>query len=234
MKINFHYILIFIISAAFMSCEKDNYEEPSSLLSGRLVYQGNPLYLEFNRVSYDLYQDDFGKIGPLGSTFTSEGAFSHLLFNGTYKMVVPEGQGPFLWENLAETGQDTLIINLNGNVNMDIEVIPYWMINNTNFSASANSVTGTFALQQIVTDAKAKNIENVTIYISKTQFANSQTNVVINSVEGSAITDPSNISLNVTVPNLVPAQNYVFASIGVKFEGVDDMLFSPTQKLTIN
>lgn len=216
-----------------MSCEKDNYDEPDALLTGRLVYQGNPIHVEYNRVSYDLYQDGFGKTGPLSSTFTQDGEFSHLLFDGIYKMVVPEGQGPFLWENLGDTGQDTLVITLNGGVNIDVEVVPFWTINNTQFSGSANNVTGTISLNQIVTDANAKIIENVTLYISKTQFANSQTNVAISSLEGSAITDLTNVSLNVTVPNLVPAQNYVFASVGVKFEGVDDLLFSPTQKIEI-
>lgn len=233
MKSKFHYIISIILGVALMSCELDNYEAPSSLLSGRLVYQGTPLHFEYNRVSYDLYQDGFGKTGPLGSTFTSEGAFSHLLFDGTYKMVVPDGQGPFLWENLGDTGQDTLVIVLNGNTNMDIEVTPYWMVRNAQFSASGGNVIGTIGLEQIVTDANAKDIEGVTLYISKTLFANSQTNVAFSSIAGSAITDVNNVSLSVAVPTLVPAQNYVFASIGVKFAGVDDLLFSPTQKITI-
>ncbi|MEQ9443188.1 MAG: DUF3823 domain-containing protein [Cyclobacteriaceae bacterium] len=232
MKNTIQYILVIALSTAMMSCAKDNYEPPSSLLSGRITYQGNPLNFEYNRVSYELYQDGFGKTGPLSSTFTPEGEFSHLLFNGTYKMVVPNGQGPFLWGAEADM-PDTVNITVSGNTEMDFEVIPYWMIRNPQLSGSGSEVTGTFALEQIVTDANARDIESVTLYVSKTMFANSQTNVVTNAMEGGAITDMGNVMLQATVPDLVPTQNYVFASIGVKLAGVDDLIFSPTQKIDL-
>ncbi|MEK6481011.1 DUF3823 domain-containing protein [Catalinimonas sp. 4WD22] len=240
MKIKFHYIISLALSTALFSCEKDNYEAPSSLLSGRLLYQGTPLNFEYNRVSYELYQDGFGKTGPLnagipnvqGSFFTSEGEYSQLLFNGTYKMVVPNGQGPFLWGEEADM-PDTVIINVSGNTHQDFEVIPFWMIRNTQLSGSGNQVSGTFALEQIVTDANARDIESVTLYVSKTLFANSQTNVATNTIEGNALIDLSNVSLSATVPELVPTQSYVFASIGVKLTGIDDMIFSPTQKIDL-
>lgn len=232
MKIKFHYIILLALGIALMSCELDNYEPPTSQLSGRIMYQGTPLNFEYNRVSYELYQEGFGKTGPLGSTFTSEGAFSQLLFDGTYKMVVPNGQGPFLWGEEADM-PDTVAITVSGNTEQDFEVLPYWMIRNTQLSGSGNQVTGTCALEQIVTDANAKAIESVTLYVSKTLFANSQSNVAINEIEASAITDINNVSLSATVPDLIPAQNYVFASIGVKLAGVDDMIFSPTQRLDL-
>jgi hypothetical protein len=233
MKIKFHHILLLALSTAIMSCELDNYEPPTSQLSGRIVYQGEPLHFEYNRVSYELYQDGFGKTGPMSSTFTSDGEFSHVLFDGTYKMVVPDGQGPFIWENVGNTESDTLIINVNGSTEMDIEVLPFWMIRNTALTGSGNQVTGSFDLEQIITDANARAIESITLYVSKTLFANSQTNVATSMIEGSAITDVNDLSLSVTVPELVPAQNYVFASIGVKLVGTDDLIFSPTQKIEL-
>ena len=48
---------------------------------------------------------------------------------------------------------------------------------------------------------------------------------------GSAITDPNNISLTVAVPSITPTQNYVFARIGVKIAGVEDLLFSALKKI---
>ncbi len=233
MKMKFHYIILLALGTALMSCEKDNYEPPTSLLSGRVVYQGTPLNFEYDRVSYDLYQDGFGKTGPLGSTFTSEGAFSQLLFDGAYKMVIPGGQGPFVPLQTDAGTPDTIRISVNGNTTMDIEVTPYWMVRNTQLSAGGGQVTGTFALEKIITNANAKDVESVTLYVSKTLFANSQTNVATAVIEGGAITDVNNISLSATVPELVPAQNYVFASIGVKLAGVDDYIFSPTQKINL-
>ena len=233
MKIRFYYILFFALSTVVLSCKKDNYAEPGAKLNGRIVYKGEPLNFEYNRVSYELYQPGFGKTGPIGSVFTPEGAFSHILFDGNYKLVVPAGQGPFVWKQTLAGKPDSIAITLKGNTNMDIEVMPYFMIRTPQLSFADGKVTGTCKLEKIVTDANAKNIERVTLYISKTQFADSQTNVATANLAGSAITDVNNVSLSVTVPVLIPAQTYVFARIGVKFSGVDDMIFAPTKKITL-
>lgn len=232
MKIRFYYMLFFALSTVVLSCKKDNYEEPAATLTGRIVYKGEPLNFEFNRVSYELYQPGFGKTGPIGSVFTPEGGFSHVLFDGNYKLVVPAGQGPFVWKQTAAGKPDSIAITLKGNTNLDIEVMPYFMIRTPQLSFAGGKVTGTCKLEKIVTDGNAKNIERVTLYISKLQFADSQTNVAIANLAGSAITDINNVSLIVTVPTLIPTQNYVYARIGVKFSGVDDMIFAPTKKIT--
>jgi len=232
MKIKFHYILFLAISTVLYSCKKDNYEAPKASLTGRIVYKGEPLNFEYNRVTYELYQPGFGKTGPITSIFTPEGSFVHLLFDGNYKMVVPAGQGPFVWKQTAAGKPDSVAITLKGSTNLDIEVLPYFMVKSPLISYAAGKVTGTCKLEKIVTDANAKTIERVTLYISKTQFADSQTNVASVNLAGAAITDLNNVSLSVTVPVLTPTQNYVFASIGVKFSGVDDMIFAPTKKIT--
>ncbi len=232
MKIIFQYIIVLAVALGFMSCEVDNYEEPKALLTGTIMYEGEPLGFQHNRVSYELYQDGFGKVGPIANTFTPEGELSQLLFNGTYKMVVPRGQGPFLWGSAIDA-QDTVVINVDGNTTMDFEVLPYWMIRNPQLAAGSGNVTATFSLEQIVTDANAKAIENVTLYLSKTVFASSDNNVATTVIGGGDIADVSNISLSAAVPTLVPTQSYIFARIGVKFAGVDDMLFAPVQKLDL-
>jgi len=226
------YIIVLSVAVVFMSCEKDNYEPPTSLFTGKIMYQGTPLGFQHNRVSYELYQDGFGKIGPIASTFTPEGEFSQLLFDGAYKMVVPRGQGPFLWGSVADR-QDTVHLNVNGNTNMDFEVLPFWMIRNTQVSASGRNVSASCSLEQIVTGVDAKDIENVTLYISKTVFASSDNNVATTVINGEDIANVSDINLSAVVPELTPTQNYVFARIGIKFIGVDDMLFAPVQKLNL-
>lgn len=231
MKI-FQYIFCLVLITTLLSCEKDNYEEPSATLTGRIVYKGEPLNFEYNRVNYELYQPGFGKTGPIGSTFTPEGSFSQVLFDGNYKFVVPAGQGPFVWKKTAAGKPDSVAITLNGNTNIDIEVMPYFMIRTPQLTYAGGKVTGTCKLEKVVTDINAKNIERVTLYISKLQFADSQTNIATTNLAGSAITDLNNVSLTATVPTLVPTQNYVYARIGVKFSGVDDMIFGPTAKLS--
>ncbi len=47
-----------------------------------------------------------------------------------------------------------------------------------------------------------------------------------------AATDLNNLQLSVPIPAITPAQNYVFARVGVKIAGVEDRLYSPIQKIT--
>ena len=96
MKFTKYRLDCYCASLWYLSCKKDNYEAPSSTLSGRLVYGGDSIGLEKDQVPFELYQYGFGKVGALGATFTPEGRYSALLFDGEYKMIIPTSQGPFL------------------------------------------------------------------------------------------------------------------------------------------
>jgi hypothetical protein len=231
MRIKLHYIILLAGSAVIFSCKKDNYEAPSSSLSGKLVYKGEAFGVEKDQVPFQIYQYGFGKVGPIGQSFAQEGTYSALLFNGEYKLIVPNGQGPFLWKKTAAGDPDTLVINMNGNQIMDLEVTPYYMIRNPQIATAAGKVNATFKAEKIITDANAKNIENVGLYINRTQFVSPGNNIANTVLAGSAITDPNNLSLSVTIPTLTPAQNYVFARIGLKIANVEDRIFSPLVKL---
>jgi hypothetical protein len=231
MRIKLHYIILLAGSAIILSCKKDNYEAPSSSLSGKLVYKGEGFGVEKDQVPFQIYQYGFGKVGPIGQSFAQEGTYSALLFDGEYKLIVPNGQGPFLWKKTAAGNPDTLVINMNGTQVMDLEVTPYYMIRNPQIATAAGKVNATFKAEKIITDANAKNIENVGLYINRTQFVSPGNNIANTVLAGSAITDPNNLSLSVTIPTLTPAQNYVFARIGLKIANVEDRIFSPLVKL---
>ena len=236
MKVKPHYITFLVaVCILFVSCEKDNYEEPNSKLAGRIVYNGEPVGVEHNQVPYELYQSGFGKVGAIGSSFGQDGSFSALLFDGTYKLIIPNGQGPFKWKQTAAGNPDSVVINLTGSQNLDIDVVPYYMIRTPQLTAAGGKVTGTFKIEKVVVDATAKDIESVNIYINKTQFVsgNGDYNIANAGKDGSAITDPNNVSLEVSIPTMTPTQNYVFARIGLKIVGVEDRIFSPVQKITL-
>lgn len=234
--------LIFLLVAGICSCKKDNYAVPGSKLTGALMYKGDSIHVEYDRVPFQLYQLGLGKVGQIGAfsdrggvtstTFEQNGTYSALLFDGEYKFIIPNGQGPFLWKKTSVGNPDTLAISVKGNTSMNIEVTPYYMIRNPQISASGSNVTATFKLEKIVTDANAKDVENVTLFINKTQYVSGANNLKNAGMQGSAITDPNNISLTVAIPSITPTQNYVFARIGVKLVGVEDWLFSPRQKIT--
>lgn len=231
MKIKFQYILFLLGFIGIASCKKDNYSPPSSTLQGRLIYNGDSIGVERNQVPYELYQYGFGKVGAIASTFAQNGTYSSLLFDGNYKFIIPNGQGPFMWKQTTSGAPDSLLITMSGNQNLDIQVTPYYMIRNPQITGSGTNVTATFKVEKIITDANAKDIDRVSLYINKTQFVSGGDNIAATDMSGSAITDMNNISLTVGIPTIVPTQNYVFARIGVKIAGVEDMLFSPVTRI---
>ncbi len=176
--------VVLVVSA--FSCEKDNYAEPALILSGHVTYKGEAINLEKDQVPYLIYQYGFGKIGPIGSvsvgtsvtpTFAQDGSYSEVLFSGTYKLIIPNGQGPFMWKQTSAGNPDTVTVNLQGNQTLDLDVTPYWTIESANIAATGSNVNATFKATQIVTDANAKNIERVSLYINKTQFVAGGTNI---------------------------------------------------------
>lgn len=226
------YMLFIVISIGMLSCKKDNYDAPSSTLSGKFVYKGEAIQVEYGQVPFQIYQYGFGKVGSIDGKIAQDGTYSALLFDGDYKFIVPNGQGPFLWKQTSVGAPDTVNISLKGSQTLDMEVIPFYMVRNAQFTAGSGKVSATCKVEKIVTDANAKDIENVVLYINKTQFVSGADNINSTSMAGSSISDPNSISLDVSIPAIVPTQNYVFARIGVKIAGVEDMIFSPVTKVS--
>ncbi|MGY4536142.1 hypothetical protein ACVW0P_000536 [Mucilaginibacter sp. UYNi724] len=241
MKIKFHYIILLLSLFTAYGCKKDNYAAPSVSLKGHLVYNGEPVNVEYNRVPFELYQPGFGKTGPISGAFGQDGSYSTLLFAGDYKFTIPANQGPFRWKELSAGKRDTLAVKVSGNQTLDIDVTPYYMVRNTVFNAAGGKLTANFKVEKVITDGNAKNIENVTLYINKTQFVSGVDNINIEIdpnkpepaiVNGSAIVDPNNISIVDDIPTISPTQNYIFVRVAIKIEGVEDRIFSPLVKVT--
>jgi len=232
MKLKVHYIILLALVLGTVSCKKDNYEAPSVSLKGRLLYNGEEVGVEHNQVKLELYQSGFGKVGAIESTFAQDGTYSQILFDGQYKLLIPNGQGPFRWRENAAGSRDSLAVSLNGAQTLDLEVIPYYMVRNAVYTKTGTTLTSTFRIDKIITDANAKNIEYVALYVNKTQFVSATDQIASSgNVIGADILDPANMTLTATIPSITPTQNYVFARVGVKIVDVEDMVFSPLKKI---
>lgn len=233
MKNSLKYSFIIFIVASIFSCKKDNYAPPGAMLTGSLLYQSDTIYVERNAVHFQIYQYGFGKVGPISTdeTFAQNGSYSAILFNGDYKLIVPNGDGPFMWKQTTAGTPDSVSITMNGDQTVDLEVTPYYMIRNTQITASGGNVNASFKAEKIITDANAKDIERVSLYINKTQFVSGGDNIAHADIEGAGIVNPNNISMSVTIPAISPTQSYVFARVGLKIAGVEDMIFSPLIKV---
>lgn len=229
MKKEFNYILA-VLLIVLASCAKDNYDAPSSTFQGRITYQGEPVNVEEGQVRFQLWESGWGKLTAIDVAIKQDGGFSALLFDAQYKLVFPSGQGPFMTMSNGAS-KDTTNLTLNGNQTMDIEVIPYYMVRNAQFTYNSGNITAHCRIDKIITDANARDIERVTLYINKTQFVSGGTQIANADLAISSSTDWTNVNMSVSVPAMVPAQNYVFARIGVKIAGVEDLVFSPVMKV---
>ena len=240
------YFFTFILLAAvtgIVSCKKDNYSAPSSVLSGHITYKGEAISVEYRQVTFEIYQYGFGKISPVGvvsdggltnavTTFDQDGSYSQVLFDGNYKFTIPAGQGPFMWK---QTGgkSDSVSITMNGNQTMDFEVTPYYMIRTPQITITAGKASSTCKIEKIITDANARNIESVSLYVNKTQFVSPADNIAKYDSAIASTTDLNNLKLSVTVPAIVPAQTYVYVRLGLKIAGLDDRIFTPVTKINL-
>lgn len=212
------------------SCEIDNYDEPDGLFTGQIMYQGDPIMVGHNEVRFQLWQSGFGNEGPIDVHLDQDGSFSARMFNGNYRLNLLSGQGPFKANFVNEQQGDTILIDLNGDTNINIEVTPYYMVRNSQFSISGNTVEASASLEQIITGEDLRNIDHVTLYLNSTKFVSNNNDE--NIARGDAdISELSNLSMSVDISENI-TQNYIFARIGVRISGVEDMIFSPIEKLT--
>ena len=226
-------IALGVISGFLASCGYDNFDEPASKLEGKLVYKGEAINVSYNDVTFQLWEPGWQKKGEINVSVNQDGTYGAMLFDANYKLVIPKNQGPFMSLTNAETKSDTILVNLKGSKTLDIEVMPYYMIRTPQFTVSGRDVTGTFKVEKIITDANAKNVERVNLYVNKTQFVDFRSNVASAQLDGASVTAGNTITLKTTVPTITPTQNYVFARIGLKIAGVEDMIFSPVVKVNL-
>lgn len=233
MKVKFQYIALFVLMLTSAACKKDNYAAPSITLKGQLMYNGTPIGVEYNQVPFELYQTGYAGNAPITGTFDQDGTYSVLTFKGNYKFTMKSGQGPFLWKELPNGGRDTIRIALTGNQTVNIEVTPYYMIRDAQISSGSGKITANFSIDKIINDPSlAHDIESVGLYVNKTQFVSRVDQAAETETPGASLTSMSNISISVGIPNFTVTQNYVYARVGIKIAGVEDMIFSPVTKVS--
>lgn len=243
----YNYILGLLLIFALASCALDNYEPPKSFLKGRLVYNGEPVMVGDRQVEFRAVEPGYARVNPLPIYVAEDGSFSTLFFDSTYKLYFLNGEGPFKPKLNPETQSDTIIVSLQGSKTMDIEVTPYYMVRNPQFSydKAAKTVTATLKVEQIITGAGALNVESVVITLHKTSLINGREdgyrddekkwrNSRTTSLSRNDIATLDNVSITGILPDYyLPSQNYVYARVGVKIVGLNDMVFSPVQKIEL-
>ncbi len=209
----------------FSSCEKDNYDAPASTLTGRVVYQDQPLGVRSDGVQLELWQSGYSLFTKIPVYVAQDGTFSASLFDGNYKLTRLRGNGP--WAD----NTDTINIQVKGGTTVDVPVDPYFVIRNDNVQRSGNAINATFNIQRVNT---TKDLEYVRLYVGQTMITDQVRN------EGSAtkmradIADMSQpVTLSVNVPGSMASKEAVYARIGVKTVGVAELLYSQPVKINL-
>ena len=231
MKIRY-FILLFGITLALESCEIDNYDEPDSYFQGSITYEGEPIGVETDEVRFQLWQSGFGTEGPIDVHVAQDGSFSSLLFKGDYRLHFIPGQGPFKANVVNEQQGDTIYVNLNGDLTMDLEVTPFYMIRNATFDQSGGVVSGSASLEQIITTGDdAKSVERATLYLNDSRFVSNNSDENVANADAD-LTDIANLDVEVDIPSDY-IRDYIFVRLGVKIAGVEDMIYTEVQRLEL-
>jgi len=220
MKALFNLLLV----GAFLltGCELDNVDPPSSTLSGRVIYQDQPVGVRNNGVQLELWQRGYQLFTKIPVYVNQDGSYSATLFNGNYKLVRLRDSGP--WMN----NTDTIEVQVKGNTVVDVPVQPYYVVRNASFTKSGNIINATCQVSQAMA---GRNIEAVTLFLNTTQFVDNNNNLIGQSSKtGTALSNLSQpLTYSFTLPGNV--RNYCYARIGVKTQGVVELFYSPVQKI---
>lgn len=207
-----------------IGCKKDNYEKPSSTLSGKVVYEKDAIGLRSNGVQLELWQKGFELFTKIPVYVAQDGTFSASLFDGAYKLVRLPGNGP--WVN----NTDSIDVTVSGNTVIDVPVQPYFVVRNAAISkAGTTALTATFSIGK-VSDGRA--LESVTLFVGKTSIVDAVNNLGSVAVNGADITDITvPVTINMNIPGSLTGQSFFYARVSIKTAGVAEQIYSQPVKI---
>lgn len=204
--------LVLILAAG---CKKDNFEKPKSTLTGRVVYDKNAIGVRSNGVQVELWQHGYALFSKIPVYVGQDGAFSAIVFDGDYKLVLRQGNGPWLDD------ADSIDVKVSGSTSVDVTVNPYFIISNATFTKSGMQLTATVSIQQINSNLP---LESVNLYIGNTNIVDQ-----VNAIQSVSATP--DISSPVTLQLTLPADAGYYARVGVKTAGVAEQVYSEVKKV---
>lgn len=219
------YNLLYITLLLFViGCKKDNKEPPSAVISGRIMYQNQPLSVRSGGVELELWQYGYQLRNKIPVYVKQDGSFSAKVFGGNYKLTLLRGNGP--WAEKT----DSMDVQAGGSTNVDVTVDPYFIISNASYTRSNNVVTATFNLQRV---NQSRALEAARLYIGQTTIVDQNNNSANVSKPAAQITDLTQpVTITANVPAALQAKASIFVRVGVKTNGVAELLYTLPFELT--
>jgi len=220
-----HLSISLFLLFAFTSCEKDNYQLPSATLTGQIVYNNQPVGIRSGGVQLELWQPGYALKTKIPVHVDQDGTFSASVFDGSYRLTYLAGNGPWV------VTRDTLVVDVKGNTMVNFPVKPYFTVKNEAITAEAGKLLAAFNLEKI-DDTRA--LQFAGLYIGTTAVLdniNNKQKVEVQAASITSLTDP--VKLSATLSAALASRDYVFARIGVKTSGVNELIFSPVVKIEL-
>ncbi|PJJ79763.1 uncharacterized protein DUF3823 [Mucilaginibacter auburnensis] len=254
-------MLVIAASVLMQSCGKDNLKYPSSTLSGRLTYQGQPVGLipsnpdiigSANTATLLLQQTSGAQevygAGEVRIYAKNDGSFTSKFFDGKYLMRTQTSRSPF--EDFTNRA-----VTVSGDTDLgNIEVVPYWWMNGLQTDYTAGVFTANFNLTKPSANT-ARTLERVYIFLSPTNLPDVQSStqgVAKNWIAGfnsGGIVVPAGSSTGGTVTIKVDLNalttgekqflkafgnnTTVYATVAVKTTNINDALYSKPIQLKL-
>lgn len=213
---------IWIFALLFSACELDNYDEPTSLLSGKVTYNGEPVGVRSNVLQLELWQPGYQLYTKIPVFIDQDGSFSAVLFDGNYKLVRMSGAP---WEN----NTDTIDVVVKGNTMVDVPVVPYFIPEDVSYQHNAKQITATFTVNRI---SNLRSLKSARLFLGKTIFTDNVFHLRYATKSASDIEPGLPVTLTVTVPDDYSG-DFVYARIGVETDGIGELLYSPAEKIEL-
>lgn len=232
---NISLFLLLFLPFVFTCCEYDNYDEPEATISGKVVYNGQTIYVKNNQVTFRLYEPgwELSASTYMNVQVAQDGTFNASVYSGkSYRLIRQENIGP--WVNPSSS--DTIFIeNCKKNEVVEMQVTPYYLLANPTISNSGRIVSGSCTVQEI---AGGRNIEYVGLYAGRNIIVDnaynfgSATTVAVAGDQVSLQVDLSGLSVNSTASSF-PSTGIFYARLGLKIEGIDAMIYTEPFRLSI-
>jgi hypothetical protein len=223
MKKNILFIATVICTFILYGCEYDNYDEPASVLSGKIVYQNQQVGVRSNATQLELWQDGYALRAKIPVYIAQDGTWQAVLFDGNYKIVRLSGAP---WENQT----DTISVTVRGNTVADIPVVPYFIIRNATFRKVNNTITAIFTIEKT---SDKTDLALARLYLGKTIITDQNNNVANVALESSNIVLGQETTITATIPESLASADYLFARVGIQAVGIGELYYTSPQEIQL-
>lgn len=210
-----NYIPVVILSVLLFGCGLDNYDEPSSQLTGKIIYNGETIGVRHASVIFDLYQDSYELSNTIEVFVDQDGTFSSMLFDGDYRMVARDNNGPWL------NGSQPVEFSVKGNTQIEYKVTPYYTFSNVSIVRTGNNIAGACTLNKV---DGSREVEEITLYVGKTRFVDDRDYNKLVSANQIPVAGVNNLTVNIS--EIEAKYPVLYARLGVRISGVSQRIFS--------